>query len=114
MKVIVDNKGDVIVLTLVGNLLGESDSETISKTVTDALENNKNKFIFDVEKLGYVNSTGLSMLIGSLTKSRKAEGDLILVNIQPQLLSLLTITKLNKVFTNNDSIESALETFKNK
>lgn len=106
------NIDDIIVVTLSGNLLGESDSETLVETISEYIENKKIHFIFDVEKLVYINSTGLSILISSLTKSRNAGGDLALVNIQSQLESLLKITKLESIFPNYSSKEDALKKIK--
>ena len=101
---------NVVVLTLSGNLLGEKDSIPIKEIVTNNINKGIINVIFDVEKLEYINSTGLSVLISTLTKVNKAEGKLSLVKVQDQLKTLLDITKLNSIFQQNDSIEEAIKT----
>ena len=89
---------DILILSMDGNLLGENDSKPIQELVEKAIEDGKSNFIFQVEKLKYLNSTGLSILINTLTKARKNGGEMYLVQIQEQLQSLLEITKLDVVF----------------
>lgn len=112
MDIDIKNIEEITVITLTGNLLGESDSELIVETISDSIEKNKIYFIFDVSKLVYINSTGLSILISSLTKSRNVGGDLLLVGIPSQLESLLKITKLKAIFPNTNSIEEAMKKIK--
>ncbi len=99
---------DITILTLIGNLLGENDSEPIKEIVIKAIEDDRSNFILDVKGMEYINSTGLSILISTLTKARKAKGDLCLVNVPEQLESLLKITKLDKIFPYCNSIEEAI------
>lgn len=112
MEITLKEIEDVSVLTLKGNLLGESNAKSINEIVLKAIEKQKTNFIFDVEEMKYINSTGLSILISTLTKARKAEGDLCLVNVPVQLKSLLKITKLENIFPQCNSIEEALKKFK--
>ena len=99
---------DVTVLTLIGNLLGEKDSESIKEIVVSAIEDDRPNFVFNVKNMEYINSTGLSILISTLTKARKENGELCLVNVPEQLESLLKITKLDKIFPYCNNIEEAI------
>lgn len=112
MTITIREEENVTVLSLEGNLLGENDGKPVLEIVDKAIENKIPNFIFDVEKLKYLNSTGLSILISTLTKARKNSGELCLVNIQPQLQSLLKITKLDTVFPICSSVDQAVEKFK--
>ena len=114
MDINIEHIKDITIITLSGNLLGESDTEIITETFANSIENKDVNFIFDVKDLVYINSTGLSILISSLTKSRNAGGDLALVNIPTQLASLLKITKLESIFPNYGSREEAIEKLKAK
>lgn len=112
MEIIVKKEENVLILSLEGNLLGENDGQPILDIVNDSIKKGVSNFIFEVEKLKYLNSTGLSILISTLTKARKNEGELCLVNIQEQLGSLLKITKLDSVFPFCTSLEDAVLKFK--
>lgn len=102
----------VSLLTLSGNLLGEKDSTPIIEAVETALSNDNNLFVFDLKDLKYINSTGLSVLITTLTKSRNANGNMCIVNLPDQLSNLLNITKLDKVFPTAANYEAAVKLLK--
>lgn len=106
-------ESDITLLKLSGNLLGEKDATPIIESVTKSLDNDSNKFIVDLEELKYINSTGLSVLLTILTKSRNAEGNTVLVNLPEQLINLLKITKLSDVLPQAASIEDAKTLLKN-
>lgn len=112
MEITVQKEENVLVLFLEGNLLGENDGKPILEIINKSIGDNVPNFIFAVENLKYLNSTGLSILISTLTKARKNEGELCLVEIQPQLQNLLKITKLDSVFPTCSSVEQAIVKFK--
>ena len=109
MELKLTEEANVIILSMDGNLLGVNDSKPILEIVQKAINGGKPNFIFQVEKLKYLNSTGLSILINTLTKARKSGGEMYLVKTQDQLQSLLEITKLDAVFPKCDSVEEAKE-----
>jgi anti-sigma B factor antagonist len=112
MDITVKNIDNVTILTLKGNLLGESNAAPIQEIIINAIEEKRVNFIFDVEEMKYINSTGLSILISTLTKARKSEGELCLIKVPAQLASLLKITKLENIFPQCTTIEDALTKFK--
>jgi len=67
-------------------------------------------FVLDLTDLRFMNSSGLTVLLNILTKSRKAGGDTIIcnININSQLKSVFTITRLTEVFTITDNQEAAI------
>lgn len=105
--------GEITLLKLSGNLLGEKDANPILESIATSLENKSNKFIVDLEELKYINSTGLSVLLTIMTKSRNADGDIVLINLTEQLINLLKITKLSDVLPQAASIEDAKTLLKN-
>lgn len=112
MDITIKNIDEVTVLTLKGNLLGESNAKPILDVILTSIEENRVNFIFDVAEMKYINSTGLSILISTLTKARKADGDLCLIKVPTQLKSLLKITKLESIFPQCVDIETALNKLK--
>ena len=69
------------------------------------------KFVMEMGELKFINSSGLGMLLTSLTKARKAGGDVVLSNINEQLKNLLVMTKLTSIFTTVNGVDEALSTF---
>lgn len=103
----------ISILTLSGNLLGEKDSAPIMEAMATSMENKSKHFVMDLKEMKYINSTGLSVLLTILTKSRNAGGEMVLVNLPEQLSDLLKITKLSEVFPQANSVEEAITVFKN-
>lgn len=52
----------------------------------------------DANKLEYIDSTGLGVLIGVLKKLKQENKDIIISNIKPNIKKLLNITGLDKIF----------------
>ena len=107
-RIIQDN---ITILELSGNLLGEKDTVPVLEAVGLSLENNSNQFVIDLGGMHYINSTGLSVFLNILTKSKGAGGGLVLVAIPEQLNNLLNITKLSEVFPKAASVEEAIASF---
>ncbi|MGB0885283.1 MAG: STAS domain-containing protein [Chitinophagales bacterium] len=107
MELNINIDGKIGVLEIKGNLLGENDAKPISEIVEKCIGDNIVHFIFDLEEMQYLNSTGLSILINTMTKARKNNGEMCLVNSPKQLIQLLEITKLSAIIPQCGTVESA-------
>jgi anti-sigma B factor antagonist len=92
-----------------GDLLGLSDEQKILDFIKEFTDKDINRCAVDISRIGYMNSTGLSLLIRLLTRFRNCGGDLILVNPSEQVKKLLVITKLNAIFTISASRDEAVK-----
>lgn len=54
--------------------------------------------VVDMGAVEFIDSTGLGVLVGALKRARLEGGDLALVNVQPLVMRIFTVTGLNKVF----------------
>ena len=72
---------------------------------------NKGKFhlLVDMEKVEFLDSTGLGVLVGGLKRVRAHDGSLELVCTQERILKIFRITGLTKVFGIHDTIDEARE-----
>ena len=64
--------------------------------------------VIDLEKVEFMDSTGLGVLVGGLKRVRTHEGSLELVCTQERLLKIFRITGLSKVFAIHGSQSEAL------
>ena len=103
------DQSGVQVITLSGKLLGKEQSEALSNAMDTSISDGNSNFVMDLEKLSYMNSTGLNILISFLTKARNAGGELIITNVPSTINKLLIITKLNNVFHVEETLELAIE-----
>ncbi len=90
---------------------GEIDVYTAPRlrdTITDLVAGGSYDLVVDMEKVEFLDSTGLGVLVGGLKKVRAHDGSLELVCNQDRLLKIFKITGLAKVFVIHESADAAL------
>mgnify|MGYP003332618582 CR=1 FL=1 len=105
-------KEGVLVISLAGNLLGETANAPVMDLIKQNVEAGNKKVVFNLTELKFINSTGLGMLLTAVSKARNAGGELALCNLPEQLKKLLQMTKLESVFIVKDSEEAAISFLK--
>ncbi len=81
---------------------GEIDVYTAPKLrdkITELVGDGVYHLVIDMEKVEFLDSTGLGVLVGGLKKVRAHDGSLELICSQERLLKIFRITGLAKVFT---------------
>ena len=96
--------------TAVVAVAGEIDvytSPLLQERLVEVLRDGSPSIVLDLSAVTFLDSTGLGVLITGLKRCRSAEGDLVLVTAQPNVLKVLEITGLNDVFQVHDSVDDA-------
>ncbi len=96
---------------LKGKLVGGPLSTEFSQTLHSLMDQGKKNVIVDMSRVGFISSSGLGILISGLTSLRKAGGDLKLAAISNKMEGLLSITKLDQIFDQYNSVEQAEASF---
>lgn len=91
-------KGNVLVLRISGDLIGEDNGTQLVSAVNEAVSHQLLTCIVDISGLRYINSSGIGVLITILTKFRNKGGEVYLMNPSENVKKLLVITKLNAIF----------------
>jgi anti-sigma B factor antagonist len=100
------------VFHLMGELIDRDQAKDLIAEVDKCIEGGNCKFVFELEKLKYINSSGLGIMITLLTRARKNGGEVVICCVSQKVKELLVITKLNTVFTVTKNLESAVEKLK--
>lgn len=82
-------------------LAGEADvyaSPEMKEELYKLLEEKPKSIVIDCSELNYIDSTGLSILIGLLKRQKEHGGDVQLLSLQPHVRKIFNITSLDKVF----------------
>lgn len=98
-------EGQVHYLFMEGDLIGDEVGPIIAELVSDSVEEGIKTMIIDLEKVRYISSSGLGLLITLLTKMKNAGGELFLTAPSEHVKKLLLITKLNGIFTVVESVK---------
>ena len=73
------------------------------------LVNKKNyQLVVNMEKVEFLDSTGLGVLVGGLKRVRAHDGSLDLVCTQERILKIFRITGITKVFGIHESVDQAI------
>jgi len=88
-----------------GDLIGDEVGPIIAELVSDSVEEGIKTMVIDLEKVRYISSSGLGLLITLLTKMKNAGGGLFLTAPSEHVKKLLLITKLNGIFTVVESVK---------
>lgn len=112
MEFTIEKRADQIVLiSLKGRLIAEYETLPLAEQIEDLEEEGFTRWIFNLEHLEYMNSTGLNFLLKILTRARRMDGEVVLCALNNLLETLIVTTKLNAFFTITPDIESALQYF---
>ena len=90
---------------------GEIDVYTAPKLrdkITELVGYGEYNLVIDMEKVDFLDSTGLGVLVGGLKKVRAHDGSMRLICNQERLLKIFRITGLAKVFVIHSSQADAL------
>jgi anti-sigma B factor antagonist len=104
----VSNHGNYAVINLSGNLIEKGQAISLLEKAEEMSKENCNRWAIDLEKLIYMNSSGLNTLIQLLTKARVAGGEAVLYNMNKKINELILITKLHTLFKVADTKADAL------
>lgn len=67
--------------------------------LVEALEGGARRLVIDMSRVEFCDSTGISVLLSAMKRSRDKEGDLELVAPKPAVTKVLEVTGLDEVFT---------------
>ena len=95
---IVEVKGEIDVYT----------APRLREQLVDLVAEGKYHLVVDMERVDFLDSTGLCVLVGGLKRVRAHDGSLRLVCTQERILKIFRITGLTKVFPIHSSVDEAL------
>jgi anti-sigma B factor antagonist len=103
-------QGDVCIVDVEGQLIVGNRQE-LKQKILDELEHGARKFLVDFAQTGYIDSSGLGVLVSLSKRIRENSGELRLANLNDDLKTLFELTKLDTLFQIADSRERGLQSF---
>jgi len=106
----VQKKDGITVIDVKGQLIVGNRQE-LKQKVLDELETGARKFLVDFAGTGYIDSSGLGVLVSLSKKIREQGGELRLANLNEDLRTLFELTKLDSLFHIAANRDEALASF---
>lgn len=78
--------------------LNASVAPLVKDELTDELVKNNYRLVLNLENIRFIDSTGIGVLISALKTARQNNGSFLLQNVNKDVMGLLTLMKLDKVF----------------
>jgi anti-sigma B factor antagonist len=105
-----DEAKGVVIVGVDGQLI-VGNRHDLKQKILDAMEAGDHKFVIDFAQTGYIDSSGLGVLVSLAKKVREQGGDLRLAGLNDDLRTLFELTKLDTLFTLVDSVEEAVAAY---
>jgi len=111
MNYTINERYNCVVIELKGKIMGGPDADVFRDAIHKLIEEGKKDIVIDLEKVKFMNSSGLGILIGGLKTVRESDGDIKLCNADKKISSLLMVSQLNRVFDHYLSLDEAIAAF---
>ncbi len=108
MKIKEKIENHIAILTLSGKMMGGPETQALHDHIKGLISDGINKVVIDLGDVKWMNSTGMGVLMASMTTLKNADGKLALARVTEKVQSLLMITQLIKVFLTFETVERAI------
>ena len=102
--------GEIVVLVISGEI-DLYNAPEIKDTINQLTEEQKYNVIINLEKVSYIDSSGIGALISSLSSLKKYQGGLKIINVYASVRKVFELTKLTSFFEIFDSEDDAVASF---
>jgi anti-sigma B factor antagonist len=87
----------VSVVELPARLL-TADVPSVRACINELIDSGRHRVVLDLNKIGLIDSSGLSVLISARKKAKAHGGDVVLANPSEDVCSLLEVTRMQQLF----------------
>lgn len=102
----------VTVIAIEGNLMGGPDAAALNDKLVQLIGANTTRVVLDLHGVDVINSSGLGMLIKSVSTMKEAGGSLKIAGASDKILALIKITKLTGILQTYPTVADAVASFK--
>jgi anti-sigma B factor antagonist len=107
-----ETRDNVTIITLEGNLMGGPDAGTLNGRLHELLAAGARNIVLDLSAVQFINSSGLGLLIGGVNAVRAGGGKLVIAGASEKILTLIKITKLERIFDSHANVDAAVAALK--
>jgi len=103
-------EGDVAVLCLQGRL-DLTSASSLKEASKEVLAGEAKKMILNMDRVDFINSSGLGALVSILKEVRNSQGNMRLTNLAPYVKEIFDITQLTNIFEIFPDEKQAISSF---
>lgn len=113
MRIIDERIGDIAVVTVKVERATLQVADEFKTKLAAIIDEGFKKVVVDLSDCEFLDSTFLGVLVSTLKKTVRQNGDLKLIGFQPAVRSMFELTRMYRVFDSFANIEDAVKTFTN-
>jgi len=110
MEILEKKIGNVYLISIGGNLDAYSVNDVESK-LNSLIDAGQLRLVVSLDKLEYISSSGLRVLLVTLKKVRKQQGDMRLACLKSNIKEVFDISGFTQLFNISDTEETAIDSF---
>lgn len=99
--------GDKVTVLICDGRLNMITSPLVRAAIQESVNHGRPRIVVDLAATSFIDSSGLGSLVAGLRQTRQAGGDLRIAAPTEQVMTVLTLTNLDKVLTPHASLEDA-------
>jgi anti-sigma B factor antagonist len=103
--------GKIAIIEIKGSLIGDELTDNFRELVADFIEQGNRSLIINLEKLNYMNSSGIGAIISAYTSYKKNGGEVKLVGVSQNIQNILAVTRLVELFDVHDKLNDAIQSY---
>lgn len=109
MNSTVTQQDKVTIVAIGEERLDANNSGELKSQMIDLLQSGQRNLLIDLEKVTFIDSSGIGALVSGFKNATAGGGKLFLCNLQQQVQSIFELTRLHRVFDIFADRESALQ-----
>ena len=106
-----EKAGDVLITIIQLERATLVESEFLKKQLSDRIAEGYKKIIIDLTDCEFIDSTFLGVIVNTLKKVARVNGDLKLVGFKPAVRAMFELTRMFRVFESFTDVEDAVKSF---
>ena len=107
-----DTTDDGCAILALNGRLDARHAESVKDATKQTVSTGVLQLIMDMGEVPFIDSAGLSALVFGLKMARRAGGNVVLAGVSPQILTVFSLTMLDKVFAIYANRQAALDNWK--
>lgn len=109
-----DGDSDEIAIIDAKGFIDTTTAPELEKKLEEQLALNKYRIVVNLENIDYVSSAGWGVFVSEIREIRENSGDLVLVNMSPDVYDVYELMEFSSILKSYDSVEEAIAGFTGK
>jgi anti-sigma B factor antagonist len=111
MEMTEETRDEVLVLSLIGELMGGDEGKSFQDRIYGAIREGIPDIVVNMEQVKWMNSSGLGLIMACLTTLRGSGGDLRLAHVAERVRRPIEVTKLDCVIRLFETVDEAVQSY---